>query len=212
MATIIRWSARLLVLILLITVGHKVIDLVVQWLDVDLLPHTEDFLHRSIITATAVYAVLLAVPFVPGAEIGLTLLTVFGGSIAPLIYLVTAASLTVAYAMGRLLPPALLVRGLDGLGLRRAASFVERASLVTYDELQEQLAPKSDSRFVRYLLRFRYVALALAINTPGNVVLGGGGGLALVAGLSRLYSPLPYLLTILIAVLPVPLAFFVGQM
>jgi len=72
--------------------------------------------------------------------------------------------------------------------------------------------PPSAPLVLRGLLRYRYVALAVAINTPGNVILGGGGGLALMAGLSRLFSPLPFLLTVLIAVLPVPLLFFVGHL
>ena len=66
-------------------------------------------------------------------------------------------------------------------------------------------------KVLKILLLYRYLALALAINMPGNIVLGGGGGIAMMAGLSRMFDPLPFLLTVLIAVLPIPLIFFVGM-
>ncbi len=212
MASLVRLALRVLVLAGLIFVGHKAIELVGSWLDLSLLPHTEDLLHRSIVLGTAVYVILMAIPFVPGAEIGLTLLTVLGGAIAPLVYLATVLSLMIAFAVGRLLPPAVLQRAFRALGLNRAADHIERASGMTHDDLRNHLAPTSAPRIVKALLRYRYVALAVAINTPGNVILGGGGGLALMAGLSRLFSPVPFLTTVSIAVLPVPLLFFLGHL
>jgi hypothetical protein len=56
------------------------------------------------------------------------------------------------------------------------------------------------------LLRFRYLALAVAFNIPGNYLVGGGGGIALMAGVSRLYSVPGFLFTIALSVAPVPLA------
>jgi hypothetical protein len=55
-------------------------------------------------------------------------------------------------------------------------------------------------------LRYRYVALALAVNTPGNSVIGGGGGIMMIAGLSGLFTPAATFLTVAVAVSPVPLA------
>ena len=212
MATIAPWLVRGLFLLVLIYGGHQLIDVIVSWLDLALLPHTEDMLHRAIIAGTAAYVVLMAVPFVPGAEIGLTLLAVLGGAIAPLIYLATATSLMLAYMIGRLLPPSLLQRGMSSLGLIRAAEFVEEAARMSPEDFQVRLTSASAPRILKPLLRYRYVALALAINMPGNVVLGGGGGIAMMAGLSRFFEPLPSLLTILIAVLPVPLLFYFGRL
>jgi hypothetical protein len=45
----------------------------------------------------------------------------------------------------------------------------------------------------------------VALNLPGNTLLGGGGGIALMAGLSGLYPMPAYLTTVAIAVAPVPL-------
>jgi hypothetical protein len=200
-----------LLLLGLIIGGHKVIELVNSWLDLSLLPHTEDMLHHAIVSGTAAYVMLMAIPFVPGAEIGLTLLTALGGALAPLVYLATATSLMVAYIIGRLLPPVVLKRGLAGLGLNRAANFVEEAAEMTDEDFLQRFELMPVPTALKMLLRYRYFALALAINMPGNIVLGGGGGIAMMAGLSRMFEPLPFLLTVLIAVLPVPLIFFAGM-
>lgn len=55
-------------------------------------------------------------------------------------------------------------------------------------------------------IRYRYVAIALAVNMPGNSLIGGGGGIMIIAGLSGVFTPLATFLTIMIAVSPVPLA------
>jgi hypothetical protein len=85
LAALIRWVLRGLVLAALIVGGHEIIGVVTSWLNLALLPHTEDMLHRAIVTGTATYVVFRAIPFAPGAEIGFTLLTAMGGALAPLI-------------------------------------------------------------------------------------------------------------------------------
>ena len=59
---------------------------------------------------------------------------------------------------------------------------------------------------LRLAIRHRYLAMALAINTPGNSIIGGGGGIMMLAGPSRSFTPLPTFLTVVLAVSPVPLA------
>ena len=86
MAFLKRWGPKLLLLVVLVIVGKYLLGWVHDWLDMSVLPHTENFVHRAIIVAISVYTVLLAIPFIPGAEIGLTLLTVLGSSLAPLVY------------------------------------------------------------------------------------------------------------------------------
>ncbi|HXV11709.1 MAG TPA: hypothetical protein VD839_12995, partial [Burkholderiales bacterium] len=54
------------------------------------------------------------------------------------------------------------------------------------------------------LLNHRYLLLALLLNLPGNVLIGGGGGIAMMAGMSRLYSFPSYLALISVAILPGP--------
>ena len=56
----------------------------------------------------------------------------------------------------------------------------------------------------------RYVALAVCLNVPGNAVVGGGGGLALLCGLSRQFEGRWFALTIALAVSPLPLLILTG--
>ena len=58
----------------------------------------------------------------------------------------------------------------------------------------------------RWVLRRRYLVLALLVNLPGNSLIGGGGGILLAAGLSRLFQPVAVALTMLLATAPLPLA------
>ena len=51
-----------------------------------LTPSTEPALHRLIMTAILVYVLLMMLPFVPGVEIGLGMMVMFGPNIAPLVY------------------------------------------------------------------------------------------------------------------------------
>ncbi len=58
-------------------------------------------------------------------------------------------------------------------------------------------------RFVPWLLRHRFLAIAVLLNLPGNSSVGGGGGNVFIARTSRLFSLPAYLTTI--AVAPIPL-------
>lgn len=207
----IRWASRIALLLALLFLGNRVFTSVADWFGMTLVPESGDLMYGAILLALAAYVLLTAIPFVPGVEIGLTMMMALGGAYAPVVYLATAVSLTLAYLVGRLIPPATLSRGLLAIGLKRAAAFVTETAGMSDQELRERLLSASTSRVAQGILRYRYVALALAINAPGNVVLGGGGGLAMMAGLSRLFAPLPFFLTVLVAILPVPLLFFLGH-
>src|SRR5512143_321222 len=51
------------------------------------------------------------------------------------------------------------------------------------------------------------IELAVLFNLPGNVVIGDGGGIALIAGMSRLFPFPKYVLLVCLAITPVPLLF-----
>jgi hypothetical protein len=148
----------------------------------------------------------MAIPFVPGAEIGLALLTAFGASIAPLVYAATVLSMMLAYVVGRLLPGQTLVQLLTLLRLRKAAALMERAVALPPGDRLALFLEGAPPRTVGLALRHRYVALAVIVNVPGNSVIGGGGGIMMLAGLSGIFAPAQTLLTIIIAVSPIPLA------
>ena len=90
--------------------------------------------------------------------------------------------------------------------MRRAAALVARAAPLSGEERLAMLLDGQPKRALGFGLRYRYIAMALAVNTPGNSIIGGGGGIMMMAGLSGIFSPLATFLTVAIAVSPVPLA------
>jgi hypothetical protein len=70
-------------------------------------------------------------------------------------------------------------------------------------------APKN---WVPFLLHHRLWALALLINLPGSALIGGGGGICMAVGVSRLVTYPQFLLTTALAVSPLPVAILVGSM
>jgi hypothetical protein len=157
----------------------------------------------------AVYVVFTAAPFVPGAEIGFGILMVLGAEGAALAYGGMILALSLAFAAGRFVPARWLAAVFSTLGLERARDLVATTMDMPVDDRARFIAANAPARWVPFLLRHRYLALAVLLNTPGNVVLGGGGGIAFAAGACRLFSTAGFLVTILIAVAPVPLAFLV---
>ncbi|SMY06244.1 hypothetical protein [Flavimaricola marinus] len=175
-------------------------------LDLQIRPDNEQQVHKAIMVGAVAYVGLLAMPFVPGAEIGIALLAGFGAAIAPLIYVCTVAAMMLAFSIGRFLPISALERVLQVLRMRRAAALVARAAPLSKDERVAMLLEGQSTRVLGLALRYRYVAMAVAVNTPGNSIIGGGGGIMIIAGLSGIFTPLSTFLTVILAVSPVPLA------
>lgn len=171
-------------------------------------PMNEPMIHKLVMTAFLAFVVLAAIPFVPGAEIGFALLLLFGGQVAPLIYFGMVGALMLSFLVARLVPSAVIAQTLDWLGLKSAAAFVVELDKAAPNDRMEKLYVLVPSKSGRSLHRYRHLLLAIALNTPGNSLLGGGGGLAFIAGASRLYSFGPYLAVVACAVAPVPLFFF----
>lgn len=197
-----RVSALLVLVVGATWAAHLVRDA----LDLTIMPINEQAVHRTMMLGTVAYIGLLALPFVPGAEIGIAMLTAFGADIAPLVYGATVVSMMLAFTVGLMLPVELLARLLAVARLRKAADLVTRAARLPQEKRMTLLLDGASPRTVGFALRYRYVALALSVNIPGNAVIGGGGGIMLLAGMSGVFAPVPTLLTIAIAVSPVPLA------
>lgn len=170
-------------------------------------PMNEPMIHRIVMAAFVAFIILAAIPFVPGAEIGFTLLLLFGGQVAPLVYVGMVGALVVSYSIARLVPSTVLGRALNWLGFKTASKFMAELEAAPQDDRLEMLSGFIPSKVGQTLLRHRYVLLAVAINTPGNSLLGGGGGLALIAGASRLFGFWAFLAVVICAVAPVPLFF-----
>lgn len=206
------WIAKAAAFAALIVVASQVDDWVVEALGFYLYPATEPMLHRTIMLAIVAYMLLMVIPFCPGIEIGLALMMLLGAEIVPLVYGATVLALLLAFLAGRLLPASVIIKTFDRLRMHRARDMIARLEPLEPASRLALLQGSSSRRWVRSLLRYRYVALAVALNTPGNIVLGDGGGIALAAGFSRLFTLPAFLLTILIAVAPVPIAVALGVM
>jgi hypothetical protein len=158
--------------------------------------------------ATAVYVVLMVIPFMPAAEIGLSMLLIFGGKISFLVYVSTVVALLLAYLIGRLLPAELAATAFGLVGLTRAQDFANRLAPLSSEQRMAMLGRDSPVPLVPYVARNRYLALAVLLNLPGNIVIGGGGGIAILAGMTRLFPFPAYFLAVTLAVAPVPLVVF----
>lgn len=209
--TEVRWGRIALLIgsiVALYLTGQLLVDSIVDQLGLHLRAHNEPMLHRSIMTATAVYVVFMTIPFMPAAEIGFSMLLIFGAKIAFLVYVSTIVPLTLAYLIGRLLAAELGAKAFGAIGLTRAQKFTDRLAQLRGEQRMALLMSEAPVRLIPYLLRHRYLALAVLLNLPGNIVIGGGGGIAMLAGMTRLFRFPAYLSTIVVAVAPVPLMLY----
>lgn len=207
-----RW-VRLVILLLLyaglLACGHWgskwLIDTIGMDLSTQVLAHT-----RHVVTAgIALYTVLMAVPFVPGIEISLALFAAFGHQVAMLIYVATVVALTISYLIGRLMPMRLIAHVCGFFGQSRTENLVRRLEPMNSRQRLDVLIEQAPKRIVPGLLKHRYIAIAIAFNLPGNAIIGGGGGIALLAGISGLFTIPRYIAVVSLAVLPVPLVILV---
>ena len=205
-----RWLVLLAAYLTLLVggwlVGQELIDIAA----IDVRPHNEPMVHKLIMSAMLVFILASALPFVPGAEVGLALLVVLGARVALLVYAGMVAALLLAYLVGRLVPSTAMGAAFGACGLDRARGLVLQLEPLDAKARLALLAEQAPRRFVPFLLRHRHVGLVVLLNLPGNSVVGGGGGIALSAGMSGLF-PLPgFLAAILLAAAPVPLLFWFG--
>lgn len=161
------------------------------------------------------YAVLLSLPFIPGVELGLVLMLMFGKPGIVFVYLCTVLGLSLAYAVGW---------GLRYLkAWHRSIDFDKgRSDVPSGRQLAHWQNRLLNSRLGSHLGYFfhsregavsgrrRYLGLALVFNLPGNSVFGGGGGIAMLSGASELFRWRAFLLTVMLATSPVPVLMLIG--
>jgi hypothetical protein len=164
---------------------------------------------RVLIGGGILYVLLLSLPFVPGVELGLLLMCVFGKEGIVFVYFATVAGLSLAFLLGRLLPKKWVEFRLQKLGFSQNCDNPGEE----IDSMLVQLSRNhkfGKNRFWSFLSKFRYLTIAALFNAPGNYLIGGGGGIALLCGISRRISWKWFLLTVIAAVSPVPLLAFFG--
>ena len=195
-----------LVFVALLFAANQLTHYLTGLLQFEVSPANENAVHQIVMISALLYSALLAIPFVPGAEIGLALLVTLGPPIVLLVYLCTIAGLAISYLVGMVVPVSKLRRFTKLVGLTRTSNLLGELEPLNQKERLSFLTSNTPNRMVPLLLRYRYFGLGILFNLPGNFLIGGGGGIGLIAGMSGLFSFFGYFLTVLIAVSPVPLA------
>jgi hypothetical protein len=172
---------------------------------IDVATESPERVRAFIILATAAFIVASAVPFVPGLEIGLGLIVVFGAKMALLVYASLVIALIASFLIGRFVPVERVATAFGYLGFDRARDLALRLAPLDSKARLDLLTAQIPQKIAPLLLRYRYPALVVLFNLPGNSVIGGGGGIAFTAGLSGLYSLPGFLVALVIAAVPVPL-------
>lgn len=132
----------------------------------------EDMALTVLLACTLLYVLLMAMPFVPGMELGWLLMGVFGipGILAA--WLGTVAGLVLGFTMARHLTAL-------PMGARLA---LQRNSLVTSNPADLNVGVKLLQRSLIWQQNHPYIFLLAALNLPGNLIIGGGGGIAWISG------------------------------
>jgi hypothetical protein len=180
-----------------------------QQINFQLFPRHESMLQVALLIALLTYILLMATPFMPGIELGLAVMLLLGSKSALLIYLCTLIALSISYTIGRFFPLHIVRRFLDWLYLEKASELVSQLEPLSQQKRLEFLNRKTPSKIAPFLLKHRFVTLAVVLNLPGNALIGGGGGIGLVVGMSKLVSFYKYFLVMAVAILPIPLCVYI---
>lgn len=127
--------------------------------DVVSLLNASEFLNATLILvlASIIYAILLAVPYFPGIEVGLAIMIIFGVKGVIFAYIATVVGLFIAFLFGG--------------GIKGNRLLNNKLSNIIVSETTHKLSNYSP-----------IFALIILLNMPGNIVLGGGGGIAMSYG------------------------------
>ena len=187
-------------------------QLVVGRIEFQLWPEHDHMVVAMFWLSMTAYVLLMALPFAPGIELGLALMMVLGTKGIVLVYICTLVSLSLSFMVGRLIPLEVFARFLGWLHLKNARDLLIRIGLLDAEEKLNYLLNTAPLRIIPFLLKHRYLLVAFILNLPGNALVGGGGGVGVIAGMSGLYPFFRYLLLIGLAILPLPLFFLFCKM
>ncbi len=146
-----------------------------------------------------VYMVLLSIPFFPGVELGILLMCLGGKNGILVIYLFTILGLILSFWIGRSLPE----RYVKSLLTKRKSN---PNKLNVDDPVQKMLGAK----LMTLVKKYPYFLIGILLNLPGNFIIGGGGGVAMLSGLNQQITSRYFVFTTALAVLPLPLLSFLG--
>ncbi len=197
---------KLLLLIVVVVLLNSGGGWLAHQINFQLYPRHEPSLHILILGSFALYILLMTLPFMPGIEIGLTLMLFLGSKGVILVYLCTLIALSISFLIGRKIPLQNFAKFLDWLYLKKARDLVLEMEPLPPDGRVNLLHKKAPIKIAPHFLKHRYLTTAALINLPCNAVIGGGGGIGLIVGMSGLITYPRYLLLIAVAISPVPIA------
>lgn len=176
--------------------------------NLQIMPHRGPMLDAMLLLAVIVYILLMAIPFMPAIEVGLGLMLLLGSTGAVLAYVCTLIALTISFIVGRIVPPRMVSRLFHWLRLFKACELIAELEPLSHQERLKLLHAKVPSKLTPFALRHRYLAIAIAVNVPGNALIGGGGGIGFVAGMSMIVKYRTYIAVLALAISPLPMSFF----
>ena len=201
---------------LLLLVGFLLVlnyggSLVVEQINFQLWPEHEHLIMTALWFSIGVYVLWMAMPFVPGIEFGLALMVMLGPKGVLVVYLCTLLSLSLSFAIGRLIPLKAFARLVGWLHLSKSKELVLQLEPLNSEQKLDFLLKTAPSKIIPFLLKHRYLMIALVLNLPGNALIGGGGGIGLIAGMCRIFPFPKYVLLVSFAITPLPLLFLAGK-
>ena len=170
-----------------------------------LYPRHEPVLHMIILGSFGLYILLMTLPFMPGIEVGLALMLFLGSKGVLLVYICTLIALSLSFLIGRKIPLQVFAKLLDWLYLKKTRDLVLNMETLSLNERVTFLHKKVPAKIAPYLLKHRYLTIAVLLNLPGNAVIGGGGGIGLMAGMSGIITYPRYLLLVAVAISLIPI-------
>lgn len=184
-------------------------DWVSVHLQVELSPRQHAMVDTVLLLLVLVYIITMAMPFVPGIEIGLAVMLLFGPDVYLLVYACTQLALLLSFVVGRLLSLRQLVALASWLRLDRTRLTLASLEPMGPDRRLQFMLRAAPRRWLRGLIKHRYLALAVLINVPGNAIVGGAGGIGLFAGMSHVFSLPRYVTVMALATTPVPIVLWI---
>jgi hypothetical protein len=200
---LLRTVARLALFVAVVYIVHQLISWIMA--EADGAKNTSLMIGVMVLVLLT-YILLISIPFVPGIEIAMSLMVLHGTSVVVWVYVATIIGLFLAFLAGQYLSYSYLHGVFSDLRMKRACALLEKVQPLSRTDRLDLLKQKIPHRLRPLLVDGRYALIGVVLNIPGNAVIGGGGGILFIAGLSRLFTTGWIIVTLIIAVAPVPIA------
>jgi len=205
-AALLRTVARLGFIVVAVYITHQLMSWVMSEAEA---AKSGPLMIGLVLVVLCAYIVLISIPFVPGIEIALSLMIIRGPEVVIWVYVATVLGLFLAFLAGQYLSYGYLHSIFRDMRMKRACDLLDTIQPLSRNERLSLLKSKIPSPLRPFLIEGRYAIIGIVLNIPGNALIGGGGGIMLVAGLSRVFSTCWLLVTLLCAVAPIPIAILV---